>query len=149
MRHPIPTLLLLSGGLLPCFAYPQAVEVPHTFEAGEPARAAEVNENFTALADAMNRAGAGSDRWAAIAVVAENGGDYRNPLDAALNLETGDQWCREPAQLPAEPQPCLILIMPGRYEIDATMQVPVSTSVLGAGSKATVISAAEGVGSTV
>lgn len=147
MRHPIPTLLLLSGGLLSCFAYPQAVEIPHTFEAGEPARAAEVNENFTALAEAI-QASRGGD-IAAVAVVAAQGGDYASPVDAALNVETGDQWCREPAAATEDPEPCLIVIMPGRYEIDATMQVPAFVSVVGSGAEATIISAVDGLATTV
>lgn len=32
------------------------VEIPHSFEAGQPARAADVNENFTAIEDAVNQA---------------------------------------------------------------------------------------------
>ena len=41
-------LLLISG------AVAAQTEVPHTFESGEPARASEVNENFGALAAAIN-----------------------------------------------------------------------------------------------
>ena len=40
--------LMLSGSL---FAQTQ---VPNTFQAGQPARAAEVNENFSTLSDAVN-----------------------------------------------------------------------------------------------
>src|SRR5690606_21760173 len=39
-------------------AQAQDVELPHTFQAGTPARAAEVNANFAALADAVNAHGA-------------------------------------------------------------------------------------------
>ena len=35
-------------------AYAQEVELPHVFQAGTPARAADVNANFAALADAVN-----------------------------------------------------------------------------------------------
>lgn len=44
--------MLLSG--MACTVLAQDVEVPHTFQAGTPARAVEVNANFTALAEAIN-----------------------------------------------------------------------------------------------
>lgn len=53
----VKNLLILVLGLASlaaaeCFAAP--VEVPHEFESGTPAVAAEVNENFFALATAIN-----------------------------------------------------------------------------------------------
>lgn len=48
-----------------------------------------------------------------VAIVAKEGGDYRDPL-IAMN-EALDEWCREPA----EANPCLLKIMPGVYEIGA------------------------------
>lgn len=44
----IPLLSLAS------LAYAQEIELPHEFEPGTPARAAEVNDNFGVLADAVN-----------------------------------------------------------------------------------------------
>jgi hypothetical protein len=51
------------------------VELPHAFEAGQPARAADVNENFTAIEDAVNAAAAAIDLNAAdIAALADQVG---------------------------------------------------------------------------
>jgi hypothetical protein len=51
------------------------VELPHAFEAGQPARAAEVNDNFTAIEDAVNTAAAAIELNAAdIAALADQVG---------------------------------------------------------------------------
>ena len=146
-------LLILLTTLLAPNIQAQSVEIPHTFAAGEPARAAEVNENFSALADAilMNGNGdvGGAGGWSAVAVVAESGGDYSSPLDAVTNLSHGDQWCREPGNEPSQSQPCLIVIMPGLYVVESTVQVPGLVSVIGAGAGISIISAAEGVAITL
>ena len=49
----IKVTLLASLLLFPLFSLAQT-EVPHTFTDGTPALAAEVNENFTAVADGVN-----------------------------------------------------------------------------------------------
>jgi hypothetical protein len=46
----IKLLLVLASSI----SYSQAVKVPNIFSAGSPAKAAEVNENFNALANAIN-----------------------------------------------------------------------------------------------
>lgn len=48
----LPIVLLLSG--LACASLAQAVELPHIFQSGTPALAAEVNANFDALATAID-----------------------------------------------------------------------------------------------
>ncbi len=54
------------------------VEIPHSFEAGQPARAAEVNENFTAIETAVNEA---------VAAAGLNAADI-----AALADQVGVEW---------------------------------------------------------
>ena len=50
----LSTAAIMSTFLLAQPTLGQQVTVPHEFQAGTPARAAEVNENFSALVDAVN-----------------------------------------------------------------------------------------------
>jgi len=58
-KSAIATVLLLAVFGL---AYSQT-QVPHIFQAGQPARAAEVNENFSALAAEINAVAASASRF--------------------------------------------------------------------------------------
>lgn len=54
--NPIKTAkqLLIAAAITATTAHAQEVTVPNTFEAGTAARASEVNDNFSALADSIN-----------------------------------------------------------------------------------------------
>ena len=54
-----------GAGLLACVASLGQTQVPHEFESGQPARASEVNENFAALASAIDSNTTASDANAA------------------------------------------------------------------------------------
>jgi hypothetical protein len=145
------------------------VRVPNEFEAGTPARAAEVNENFAALGNAIDANGSAiadleqsiedllgprsspvsSGSPASTVLVAATGGDYADLFEAVANIETGDAWCRQPAEEFAIAEPCVVRMEPGVYVTDQTIVVPAFVSLIGAGAGATTIRAAAGVRATV
>jgi hypothetical protein len=79
-----------------------------------------------------------------VALVAAQGGDYTNPLDAVANIATGDGWCRASNADPGT-APCVISVAPGVYELAATLVVPPYVSLIGYGREATVLDAKQGV----
>jgi len=141
-------LLTVMAVVLPTLGTAQQTTVPHTFQPGTPARASEVNENFSALADAIFVHGLGLEPSAVFAVVAKSGGDYTNPIEAVANISDGDQWCREPDPV-GEIQPCLIQILPGIYELTETLVIPTFVSIVGSGPLATVLRSTSSVESSV
>ena len=66
-----------------------AAELPHTFEAGQPARASEVNENFTAMADAAQ---ATASDLAAIASATDSLSAEAAQIQSALDLTSPVRW---------------------------------------------------------
>jgi hypothetical protein len=61
------------------------------------------------------------------AIVATDGGDYTNPVDAVADIQN---WCGTPAV----DNPCLIKIMPGSYDIgDAQLGLPPHVDLEGSG----------------
>jgi len=69
--------------------------------------------------------------YARVAVVAQSGGDYTDPVDAMNDIAT---WCGTPSAS----NPCLVKIMPGRYDIgSATLQMQSYIDVEGSGENTT------------
>ncbi|MDH3421200.1 MAG: hypothetical protein OEM78_17155, partial [Gammaproteobacteria bacterium] len=166
MKRMIGTLVAAVGLSCALTALGQQTTVPHTFEAGTPARASEVNDNFSALVDSINRnqaaieaipegppgpegpegpQGPSGARLALVAVVAKSGGDYTSPLDAVANIAAGDAWCRDEVAISHTSDACVIKVEPGVYELAETLVVPAFVSVVGSGPKATTLSAGPGV----
>jgi hypothetical protein len=91
----------------------------------------------------VNFAGTGSATTAAksdhyhyygkVAVVAQSGGDYTDPVTAMSNLAT---WCGTPSAS----NPCLLKIMPGVYDIGETeLQIQNYVDIEGSGEETTII----------
>ncbi len=77
---------------------------------------------------------ASATQYARVAIVAQAGGDYTTPWDA---MGSRDAWC----PLPSAANPCLIKIMPGRYDMGSTHLLPLLSyiDVEGSGPDATII----------
>jgi hypothetical protein len=73
--------------------------------------------------------------------VAKSGGDYENPVDAARNAYSGDNWC----QSPADGRPCRINIAPGIFVLPETLVLDGLFVVTGAGKGQTLLVADNGV----
>ncbi len=72
-------------------------------------------------------------KYAKVAVVAQSGGDYTNPLTAMNNLTT---WCGTPSAT----NPCLLKIMPGIYNIGTnSLQMQSYVDIEGSGENVTKI----------
>jgi hypothetical protein len=79
-----------------------------------------------------------SKKYANVAVVAKNGGDYSSPVTAMSDLTS---WCGIPSSM----NPCLVKIMPGRYDIAANnVQMQQYVDLEGSGEKTTIISGTGG-----
>src|SRR5512139_236134 len=75
-------------------------------------------------------------KYGRVAVVAQTGGDYTSPYDAAINYM---DWC----PTPYAGNPCLIKVMPGVYDIGATaVYLPPYIDLEGSGENVTVIKGA-------
>jgi hypothetical protein len=109
----------------------QDVSVPHTFQAGTPARASEVNENFAALVDAINEPEASSPPG--VARVEISGGDYSNPVDALNDLDSWCRWQEPSAENPQGDDPCQLLIGAGSFDVSRTLEADVDLDIRGAG----------------
>lgn len=79
-----------------------------------------------------NHDGVYQKKYAKVAVVAQGGGDYADPLIAMNNVNT---WCGTPSTL----NPCLLKIMPGVYDIGANTLNMAYVDLEGSGRNSTVI----------
>lgn len=75
-------------------------------------------------------------KYGKVAVVAQTGGDYTNPVDAMNNLAT---WCGTPSAT----NPCLLKLMPGIY-IVGSLYIPGYVDIEGSGKDITQISGSVG-----
>ena len=85
------TVAAILAGLCSTAAMAGAVNVPHTFTSGTPARAAEVNANFSAIATGVN--GNATDITAlksAVQVLHESGFVFRGPWTTTTNYDLND-----------------------------------------------------------
>ena len=81
-------ITILSAALSFSSVYAAAVTVPNTFTAGTPAKAADVNANFTALANAINSSA--GDITALQSAMATAGFNYRNTWSASTTYAKND-----------------------------------------------------------
>lgn len=85
------TVAAILAGLCSTAAMAGAVNVPHTFTSGTPARAAEVNANLSAIATGVN--GNATDITAlksAVQVLQESGFVFRGPWTTTTNYDLND-----------------------------------------------------------
>jgi hypothetical protein len=102
----------------------EAVELPHTFQAGTVARASEVNANFSALAEAI----AAIPRPANVVSVAKAGGEFSSVARALASIAD------------ASPEnPYVVLVFPGIYEENDLLRIPSGVHLKGAGRESTII----------
>ena len=81
-------ITILSAALSFSSVYAAAVTVPNTFTAGTPAKAADVNANFTALANAINSSA--GDITALQSAMATAGFNYRNTWSSSTTYAKND-----------------------------------------------------------
>jgi hypothetical protein len=75
------------------------------------------------------------NKYGKIAVVAQSGGDYSDPVTALSNLVS---WCG----VPSSTNPCLLKIMPGIYTVSSAVVMQPYVDIEGSGEKVTKITAA-------
>jgi hypothetical protein len=80
-------------------------------------------------------AAAFQNKYGKVAVVAQSGGDYTNPITAMTGLAS---WCGTPSSN----NPCLLKIMPGRYTVTSAVVMQPYVDIEGSGEKVTKITAA-------
>lgn len=79
-------------------------------------------------------------KYGKVAVIAQTGGDYTDPVTAMTNVTA---WCGTPSAT----NPCLLKIMPGVYDIGTdTLQLLPYIDVEGSGEKTSVITSANAAG---
>lgn len=113
-----PSAVLAAGAGLLFFAPLVSVgdtQVPHTFQAGTKALAAEVNANFDALMAAVDDL-----RPANRIVVATDGGDFDSVADALASITDA-----------AEDNPYVVWVAPGVYDETDLCVVPAFVSLVG------------------
>jgi hypothetical protein len=76
-----------------------------------------------------------------IATVATSGAQYTNPVDAANNAYSGDRWCRK--------KPCRIEVASGLYFLTEHLIIPEGITLSGAGQRATMLIATQGLDTAV
>jgi hypothetical protein len=80
-----------------------------------------------------NHDGVYQQKYGKVAVVAQSGGDYTDPVVAMSNIAL---WCGTPSSSNA----CLLKIMPGVYDLGAlTLELPAFVDMIGAGEDTTTI----------
>ena len=124
-----PSSILAAGAslfFLAPFVSVGDTQVPHTFQSGTKARAAEVNANFGALMDAVDDL-----RPANRVVVATDGGDFDSVADALASITDA-----------TANNPYVVWVAPGVYSETDLCLVPSFVSVVGASSSSTTVTSA-------
>lgn len=114
------------------------VNLPHTFSAGAPARASEVNENFGALGSAMELRAADVDArldglpsFENVLSVSPSGAEFSSVAAALASISNASSQNR-----------FVVEVGPGVYAESSVCRVPSFVTLRGAGRSATVITAA-------
>tara|TARA_R110002072_G_scaffold217365_2_gene375044 strand:- start:82791 stop:83888 length:1098 start_codon:yes stop_codon:yes gene_type:complete len=143
----VASVLLIGTGVMTSaasFAPQDPVAVPNTFDAGTPARASEVNENFQALASGLNVNRALVDQNTQVLdelsagrelvkFVAKSGAPFTSVAQALASITDA-----------AEDRPYRVDVAPGIYDENVALSVPSFVRLAGAGAGTTVIRRAAG-----
>jgi hypothetical protein len=90
----------------------------------------------TTASGALTNLGAMS-KYSKVAIVAQSGGDYTDPV-TALELSNVSVWCGTPSAT----NPCLLKIMPGKYTVTSPVVMQAYIDIEGSGEKTTKITGA-------